>query len=119
MSALESGATAAEGQPVDAAASLAVVESLTATFVAVWLVLYLQLVMAAGRWYVRQAHSRLRVSTRLLRFRRVGRTLWLVDVAIVIGWRTCLAFYAIPILFIVVPAGMTIAALMLAASIVA
>jgi len=50
--------------------------------------------------------------------RRIGRTLWLVDVSIVVGWRLCVALYAAVILLLVIPALLAVGSLALAVSLI-
>jgi len=111
-------ATALAAGPADAAAALPVVGALAATFIAVALYFYLPAVRWLCTWYVGRARQRLARSRMLRGAGRVGGTLWALEVLAVIGCRTCVAVYALPLLIIVVPLFLTLASLSLAASVV-
>lgn len=92
--------------------------AVAAGFFAVAIHYYLRLTRAAERLLISRTRARLTRSRGFLRVRRVGRLLWLTDVACVIGLRAAAAVYVGLLWFLVVPALLTIGSIMLAASIV-
>lgn len=108
----------AVGTTVDPAIALTTIAAVAATFVAVWLYFYLPLTSASGRWFIRRTLQRIAHSRRLLVVRRIGRALWLIDVAVVLSSRLCLALYTVLILLVVIPALLAIGSLALAASLI-
>lgn len=103
---------------VDPTLALTVTGAVAATFVAVWLYFYLPLTRSSGRWFLRRTRRRVGKSRRLLSLRRMGRTLWLLDVSIVVGSRLCVVLYAAVILLLVIPALLAVGSLTLAASLI-
>jgi hypothetical protein len=97
-------------------AALGLIFAVASGFFAVAAYYYFRITVFAERVLIRRTRARLRLSSKFLRVRRVGRLLWLIDVVTVLGMRGAFVFYVGLAWFVLVPLLITIGSVALAAS---
>ncbi len=102
----------------DPADAFAIVVLFTATFVAVGLYVLFQLTNALSRCFINRTRRRVHAAKRFLAIPRFGRCLWLIDILVVVGSRSCVAIYGSFVLLFLVPLFLTVGSLEFAASLI-
>src|SRR5947209_2404674 len=99
----------------DRAAGLGVLFAVAGGFFTIGIHYYFRLTGAAERLIIDQTRQRIRRSERFRNVPRVGRLLWLLDIACVLGLRASALMYLGFVWYLVVPLLMTIGSIALAA----